>query len=257
MSFFPNSSTEAQPQVAGLDLSTIMRQVYLWVALGLLVSFGISFLVGSSALNAAAHAQTSAQLMSSSIIFNPIAMLIGFVAYIALAFTLQPVIMRSSPSVGAIFYLLFTGVFGFMTSSIFVIYEPGTIATAFFVTAATFGAMTIYGYTTKADLTRLGSILIMALIGLIIATIVNIFARSTLIYALVNYAGVLIFVGLTAYDTQWIKNNAARVAGSGSTDQGARVALFGAFHLFLDFVNLFMFILRVMSMLSGRGGSRR
>jgi hypothetical protein len=117
-----------------------------------------------------------------------------------------------------------------------------------------FGAMSIFGYTTKVDLSRFRNLLFMALIGLIIASVVNLIffaGGNNLLYWLVNYAGVVIFVGLTAYDTQWIKNYAGRVSTSGDADMGQRVALVGAFHLFLDFVNLFLFLLNIL------GGGRR
>ncbi len=185
---------------------------------------------------------------------NPVLPLITVIAYFILAFALQPIIMRSKPSTGAFFYLLFTAMLGITISSIFLIYRIQTIAYAFIATSATFGTMSVIGYTTKVDLSRMGSILMMALIGLIIATIVNIFVASSALYWLINYAGVLIFVGLTAYDTQWIKNYSAQVAQSGDTNMIARISLMGAFHLYLDFVNLFMFILRIMG---GGGGGRR
>lgn len=257
MSFYSNTNVEARPM--GLDLGAVMRQVYLWLAFGLLIAFGVSFAVGNSAQAAYAAAISGARsaaaaraALSSSILFNPVVWLVSLIAYFVLAFALQPIIMRARPAIGSLFYLLFTALFGFMISSIFLAYQPGTIAMAFVATAGMFGAMSVVGYTTKMDLSRWGSLLLMALIGLIIASVVNIFLNSTAIYWLISYAGVIIFVGLTAYDTQWIKNNAAMVAASGDGDGAQRLALVGAFHLFLDFMNLFLFILRILG-----GGSRR
>ncbi len=255
MAFYSNSNVEARP--LGFDLNAIMRQVYLWMALGLVVGFGIAFIVGNAALAALAPYQATAtplsrvDLTAVSLLFNPIVMIISMIAYIVLAFALQPIIMRASPAVGAAAYLLFTALFGFMVSSIFLVYDQGTIALAFVSSAGMFAAMSIFGYTTKVDLSQFRGIFFMALIGLIIATFVNILFQNSLLYALINYAGVLIFAGLTAYDTQWIRNYAGQAATSGDTDMGARIALVGAFHLFLDFVNLFMFILRIL------GGGRR
>jgi len=248
MSFYSSSDAEARP--IGLDFSAVMRQVYLWVALGLVVCFGISYVVGNAALTAYQTAIATGN-MPSSILFSPVLWIGSLIAYIALAFTIQPIIMRANLNVGSAVYLLFTALFGFMISSIFLAYKPGTIATAFVATAGMFGAMTIVGYTTKMDLSRLGNVLIMALIGLIIATVLNIFLRLEVLFWLINYAGVVIFAGLTAYDTQWIKNNAQTIATSWNREAAGRLALVGALHLFLDFVNIFMFILRIVG-----GGSR-
>jgi hypothetical protein len=232
MGFYSNSNVETRSTASQLDMAGIMRQVYIWLTLGLAVSFGVSFVVGNTG--------------AVMILANPIVLIVSLIAYIVLSFALQPVIMRSDPTVGSLFYLLFTGVFGFMTSTIFLAYSGGTIAAAFIATAGMFGAMTVLGYTTKMDLSRFGSILIMALIGLILASLVNLFLRSEAIYWIVSYAGVLIFAGLTAYDTQWIKNNAAQIAMTGDRANGQRIALIGAFHLFLDFVNMFFFLLRIL-----------
>ena len=251
MAFYTNSDVEARP--IGFDLSAIMRQVYLWMALGLVVGFGVAYLVGNAALTALESYNSLSRVPISqvSILFNPIVMIVSLIAYIVLAFALQPIMMRASPAVGAAAYLLFTAVFGFMISSIFLQYAPGTIALALISTAAMFGATSIFGYTTKIDLSQYRGILMMALIGLVIASIVNIFFANNLLFWVINYAGVLIFVGLTAYDTQWIKNYAAQAATANDPDMGARIALVGAFHLFLDFVILFLFILRIL------GGRRR
>jgi uncharacterized protein len=243
MSFYSNTNAEARPAL--VDLSAVMRQVYLWMTLGLLVAFGVAFAVGNSA-RAAYEAALVTGVMPDHILFNGALMLVSIIAYIILAFALQPIIMRASTTVGSLCYLLFTALFGFMMSSIFVRYQATTIATAFVGTAGMFAAMSVYGYTTKTDLSRLGNILMMALIGLVIATVVNIFFASSALYWLINYAGVIIFVGLTAYDTQWIKNYANSVSATGDAEAGQRVALVGAFHLFMDFVNLFLFILRIL-----------
>ena len=252
MAFYTNSDVEARP--IGFDLSAIMRQVYLWMALGLVVGFGIAYLIGNAAAAALAsyNPLSRVPLSQVSILFNPIVMIVSLIAYIVLALALQPIMMRARPAVGAAAYLLFTALFGFMISVIFLEFAPGTIALAFVATAGMFGAMSIFGYTTKIDLSQFRGIFMMALIGLIIASIVNMFFANNLLYWLISYAGVLIFVGLTAYDTQWIKNYASRAAMANDPDMGARVALVGAFHLFLDFVNLFLFILRIFG-----GGSRR
>jgi FtsH-binding integral membrane protein len=119
-----------------------------------------------------------------------------------------------------------------------------SIASTFFITAGTFGAMSVIGLVTRMDLSRIGSILIMALVGLIIATIVNIFLGSETLYWVISYVGVLIFVGLTAFDTQKIKD---MIVMYGSADEmGYKIALIGALTLYLDFVNLFLYLLRIL-----------
>jgi FtsH-binding integral membrane protein len=235
-------------------MPAIMRAVYMWVALGLLIAFGIAYAIGSPVAAQLDGTQKSLRALNSPL-FNPVVVIVTMIAYLGVAFTLQPVIMRARPAIGTVMYLIFTALFGFMMSTIFITYTVSQISTAFIATAATFGAMSVIGYTTKIDLSRMGSMLMMALIGMIIASIVNIFLASSTLMWIINYAGVLIFVGLTAYDTQWIKNTAMQVASSGDPDAVQRVALIGAFHLFLDFANLFMFILRIIGA-GGRGGRR-
>lgn len=243
MSFYSSSNIESQP--ISIDLNAIMRAVYMWVALGLVVAFGVAYFVGNQALAAVAARNVNSPYL------NPVLWIGSLIAYLIVGLALHPVIMRTKPAVGAAMYLGFTALFGFMISTIFIRYTLSSIATAFVATTAMFAAMSIVGFTTKIDLTKMGSILMMALIGLIIATIVNIFVASTALYWIINYAGVLIFTGLTAYDTQWIKNNAAQIVTTGDGEMAQRMSLIGAFRLFLDFVNLFMFILRIM------GGSRQ
>jgi FtsH-binding integral membrane protein len=251
MSFFSNTSVESRPLPSELDLGTIMRQVYTWLALGLVVCFGIAFVLSNAAGVAVNQLEAGNIGATSYFLFNPIVWVVSLVVYLILAFALQPIIMRANPTVGALFFLLFTGVFGFMMSTIFLAYAPSAIIAAFVATAGMFGAMTLIGYTTKTDLSKFGSILLMALIGLFIATLVNLFLNSPMLYMLISYAGVLIFAGLTAYDTQWIKNNAGAVASGGDRTAAQRIALIGAFHLFLDFINLFLFLLSIF------GGGRR
>ena len=142
-----------------------------------------------------------------------------------------------------VLFILYSALMGVTMSTIFMVYTMESIASTFFITAGTFLATSIVGYVTRIDLSRLGSILLMALIGLIIATVVNIFLASETLYWIISYAGVLIFVGLTAFDTQKIK---MMLTSYGSTDEmGHKLALFGALTLYLDFVNLFLFLLRI------------
>lgn len=140
-------------------------------------------------------------------------------------------------------FILYSALNGVTLSVLFYVYTSASIASTFFITAGTFGVCSAYGYFTKKDLTSIGGFLFMALIGLIIATVVNIFLASSTLYWIISYAGVAIFIGLTAYDTQKIKKMSLEVdAGS---EQGKKGAVMGALALYLDFINMFIFLLRI------------
>ena len=139
-------------------------------------------------------------------------------------------------------FWVFASLMGLSLSWILLIYTGVSVARVFFITSATFGAMSIYGYTTKRDLTKMGSFLMMGLIGIIIASVVNIFMKSTMMYFVISILGVLIFVGLTAYDTQKIKN---MYLASDSGEVIGKKAVMGALTLYLDFINLFIMLLRL------------
>ena len=158
-------------------------------------------------------------------------------------------VMRMSMSSATLLFILYSVLTGVTFSTIFLVFDLGTIASAFFVTAGTFFAMSLIGYVTKMDLSRIGNVLYMMLIGLLIATIVNIFVASTTLYWITTYAGVIIFVGLIAWDTQKLKQIFYEY---GIDDEnGQKLALLGALTLYLDFINLFLFLLRIF------GGSSR
>jgi FtsH-binding integral membrane protein len=140
-------------------------------------------------------------------------------------------------------FMLYSALNGLTLSAILLVYTASSIASTFFITAGTFGAMSIYGYFTKKDLTSWGNLLFMALIGLIVASIVNIFWASSTMYWIITYAGVLIFVGLTAYDTQKIKNMSLEL--DAESEEGRKGAIMGALALYLDFINLFILLLRI------------
>ena len=151
-------------------------------------------------------------------------------------------IAKMSSSKAQAAFWVFAALMGASLSSIFLVYTGESITRVFFITAGTFAAMSIYGYTTKKDLTKLGSFLMMGLIGIIIASIVNIFMKSTMMYFVISIIGVLIFVGLTAYDTQKIKN---MYLVSDSGEVMGKKAVMGALTLYLDFINLFIMLLRL------------
>jgi len=224
----------------GIDLGAVMRQVYLWLAVGLSIGFGVAFALGRALLNAEA---TGVATGVAGLVLNPAAIIVSLLVYIVIGFAFYPVVRRAPIGVGAVLYMLFAAIFGFFISTIFLYYSVQEIALAFATTAGMFLVMSVIGFVTRADLSKLGMILFMALIGLIIASVVNIFLASGTLYWIITYAGVVIFCGLIAYDTQWIKRSAAQVAGSTQSEE--RLALIGAFKLFLDFINLFMFLLRI------------
>jgi FtsH-binding integral membrane protein len=143
-----------------------------------------------------------------------------------------------------IVFILYSVLNGLTLSIIFLIYTTGSIASTFFVTAGTFAVMSAYGYLTKSDLSKWGNILFMGLIGIIIASIVNYFMQSETLYAIITYIGVLIFVALTAYDTQKIKT--MNIIGNEGTDEDKKEAIMGALTLYLDFINLFLYLLRLL-----------
>lgn len=147
---------------------------------------------------------------------------------------------KLSSTMGTVLFYVYSVIMGLWIAPIFVVYTHASIAKTFFITAGTFGAMSIYGYTTKQDLTKFGKILMMALFGLIIAMIVNIFTKSSQLDWIISIVGVLIFVGLTAWDTQKIKQLAQVIPAS----EHGRLATLGALNLYLDFINIFLFLLR-------------
>ena len=167
-----------------------------------------------------------------------------FIAQIVLVIWLSARLPKMSMTSATLLFILYSALMGVTMSTVFMIYTMSSIASVFFITAGTFLVMSLIGFFTRIDLTRVGSLLFMALVGLIIASVVNIFLHSETLYWVVSYAGVVIFVGLTAYDTQKIKNTFIQY---GVVDEmGQKLALFGAFSLYLDFINLFLHLLRIM-----------
>ena len=206
----------------------LMRKVYTWMTLALLITGVTAFGVASS----------PTLFMSLS------KMMWGLIiAELALVFILSGAINRLSLGTATLMFIGYSVLNGAMLSSIFLVYEPMVIAKVFFITAGTFGAMAVYGYTTKKDLTSMGKILFMALIGLIIATVVNMFLKSPGFDYILSYIGVAIFIGLTAWDSQKIKE---MLQTQYDMSEGAqKLALLGALTLYLDFINLFLYLLRI------------
>ena len=209
----------------------LMRKVYTWMTLALV-------LTGFTAYGVATSPGIMMALYSNS------ALMWGLViAEFALVIGISAAINRLSLATATLMFVAYSVINGAMLSSIFMIYTAASIASVFFITAATFAVMALIGYTTKTDLTSVGKLLFMALIGLVIATIVNMFIGSSTLTMICSYVGVLIFVGLTAYDSQKIKNMLMQAPDAGESSQ--KLALLGALTLYLDFINLFIYLLRI------------
>lgn len=210
----------------------LMRSVYLWMVLALVIT-GLT-----SAYVAHSPAYISALVQTPALFYGII------IAELALVFILSGRIHKMSFLTASLMFIAYSLLTGVMLSTIFLTYTESSIATTFLITAGTFGVMSLVGFVTKKDLSKLGGILFMALIGLIIATVVNIFLVSDTLGWIINYVGVLIFVGLTAYDTQKIKQM-IREYGTDINEQTQKIALLGSLSLYLDFINMFLYLLRI------------
>ena len=216
---------------AGIDegLRAYMLKVYNYMGLGLALSGAIAFYVSNS------------QALMQAIFGTGLAWVV-MLAPLAFVLVLSFGINKLSAQTAQILYWAFAATMGASLSIIFLTYTPTSIVRVFFISAATFGAMSLYGYTTQRNLMSWGSFLFMGLIGIIIAMIVNIFLASAALDFAISGIGVLVFVGLTAYDTQRIRNEYAATDG---TEVATKKAVFGALRLYLDFINLMMMMLRL------------
>ena len=211
--------------------SALLKKVYLWMALALVVS----------GLVAAYIAQNPNLLQ---MVFSGGTLLVLVVAEVALVWILSARIMKMSFATAGLMFLAYSVLNGATLSVIFVAYTQESIATTFYITAGTFAATSLIGYTTKKDMSSFGNFFLMALVGLIIASVVNIFVGSSTLYWIISYVGVLLFVGLTAYDTQKIKNMLTEY-GIEDSEMTRKLALLGSLTLYLDFINLFIYLLRI------------
>jgi FtsH-binding integral membrane protein len=209
---------------------TYMLSVYNHMAIALGLTGLVAFLVASS------------PALLSALFTTPLQWIVMFAPLVMIFFVMPNLINYSVQKAQLLFYI-FAGLMGLSISWIFIAYTDTSIARAFFITASVFGAMSLYGYTTKRDLTSMGSFLIMGLVGVIIASLVNIFLKSPAIYFVTSFLSVIIFVGLTAYDTQRIKNIYYQVAGG--DEVATKVAIYGALTLYMDFINLFLQMLHL------------
>ena len=232
-------SSAADTHVIDQGLRSYMLKVYNYMGSALLVTGIVALLTFKFAvlsLSPLEFTPLGNSLYSSGLAWVVMLAPLGVVIYMSFG------IAKMSASKAQTVFWIFAALMGISLSSIFVVYTETSITRVFFITAGTFGAMSIYGYTTKRDLTKFGSFLIMGLIGIIIASIVNMFMKSPMMYWIISILGVLIFVGLTAYDTQKIKN---MYLASDSGELMGKKAVMGALTLYLDFINLFIMLLRL------------
>ncbi|HSO62583.1 MAG TPA: Bax inhibitor-1/YccA family protein [Desulfobacterales bacterium] len=221
---------KAQVQVR---VNSFVRSVYNWMAIGL----GITGVVAYGVANSPGVRQI---VFGSPIVFFGL-----IIAQLAMVFMISARIQRMQASTATMLFILYSALNGATLSFIFLAYAQSAITSTFFICAATFTACSVYGWTTRRDLTSMGGFLTMGLIGIVIASVVNMFVQSGAVSTIVSYVGVLVFVGLTAYDTQDIKNMA--LSQPGDLDAGAvrKGAILGALKLYLDFINLFLMLLRI------------
>ena len=207
-----------------------MTQVYGWMSVALLITAVVSIYTASS------------ETMLSLIFGNRFVFFGLIIAELLMVLGLSAMINRMSAITATALFIVYSAMNGLTMACIFLIYTGTSIASTFFITALTFGAMSVYGYFTKTDLTRMGNLLMMGLVGLIIASVVNLFLHNETVTWITSFIGVLIFTGLTAYDTQKIKEMNA--VGNTDAESDRKGAIMGALRLYLDFVNLFLYLLR-------------
>ncbi len=241
---YPRASAATTAAVLDAGLRAYMLRVYNWMASGLLLTGIVAYVIANTDLinlfypvvmtpMGPRHTASALAIIS---IFAPLA----FVLVLSLG------VNRLSRTTAQTLYWLFCAAMGASLTNIFLIYTSESIVRVFFITAATFAAMSIYGYTTKADLSRFGSFLIMGLFGIIIAGLVNIFFQSSALQFAISIIGVVVFTGLTAYDTQRIKASYVQYAYAEGPDAAAKRSVYDALALYLNFINLFMLLLQLL-----------
>jgi hypothetical protein len=224
-------------------LRAYMIRVYNYMAMGVALTGVVAWLTFQAAVVTNGAGAITGLTSFGQAIFSGPAVIVLFLGTLGLVFLISWRINSLQPSTAFALFMVYAGALGLMLSSVFLAYTGASITRVFFVSAASFGALSLYGYTTQRDLSPIGSFLIMGLIGLIIAMVVNLFLKSTGLDFVISAAGVLIFAGLTAWDTQKIKE--MYDPQEDGTIVG-RKAVMGALTLYLDFINLFMFLLRFL-----------
>ncbi|NIZ10473.1 Bax inhibitor-1/YccA family protein [Pseudooceanicola sp. HF7] len=239
MAEFDTMRSAAGTRTAAIDegLRAHMNKVYGTMSVGMLLTFLVAWAVGSTPelLSVFRDPQTlQPNLIGWVVMFAPLIMVFAFGA----------MLNRLSAAGAQLFFYAFAAVMGLSLSWIFVVFTGVSIAQVFLITAIAFAGLSLYGYTTKRDISGWGTFLIMGVIGLLVASVVNIFLASSALQFAISALGVLIFAGLTAYDTQNIKNTYLQMAHSGDREWLGKAAIMGALSLYMDFINMFMFLLQ-------------
>lgn len=227
---------EEKEGLVSLAFPALMRKVYVWMTLALVIT-------GFTAFGIAENPGLVYTIVTNRLLFWGLV-----IGEFALVMAIYGAIGRLSATAATLLFVLYSIVNGATLSVIFLAYTMTSIASVFFITAGTFAVMAFIGYTTKTDLTSFGKMLMMGLIGIILASVVNIFIGSSMLNMIVSYVGVVVFVGLTAYDSQKIKNLLYQV--DNMSEEAQKLALLGSLTLYLDFINLFLMLLRIF------GGNR-
>ena len=243
LNFNKRSFTKTTDQeVVDEGLRAYMLKVYNYMTTGLLLTGLVAYFFGKASIVTNELGQIIGTTSIGAMLFGSPLKWVVMLAPLGFVFYLSAKINKMSVSSAQITFWIFSAIMGLSLASIFIVYTQASIARVFFISSGTFAAMSLYGYTTKKDLTKLGGFLFMGLIGIIIASLVNLFFQSSALHFAISVIGVLVFVGLTAYDTQSIKN--MYYAGD-SESVGGKKALMGALRLYLDFINLFIMLLRL------------
>jgi len=240
--------TDAAAVDAGLR--AYMLRIYNYMSIGLaitgLAALGVYMAAVADPSAAVAHfGKVPLTQFGYAMFASPLKWLF-MLAPLAMVFVISAGINRLRPATAQMLFWVFSALMGISLSSIFLVYTHTSIVRVFFITAATFGALSLYGYTTKRDMSGMGSFLIMGLFGIIIASLVNIFLASSMLQFVVSVVGVLVFAGLTAYDTQRLKNDYIYGYASQGSDVAERAAITGALSLYLNFINLFTLLLQLL-----------
>ncbi len=228
-----NSFQNSQAQTTS-HVNSFILSVYNWMAIGLGLTGVVAYYIAGS------------EAMLNIIFGNKIIFYGLIIAELGFVFYLSARIQKISSGAATSLFLIYAALNGATMASIFILYTRSSIVATFFICAATFGVCSLYGMVTKKDLTSIGNFMFMGLIGIIIASVVNFFMQSSAIAMIINYVGVLVFVGLTAYDTQKIKQMALSQPADIDSQTVRKGAIMGALSLYLDFINMFLFLLRIL-----------
>ena len=229
---YSDEMTAEREKSLSINMPGLMRDVYAWMAIALVVTGFSAWFVSES------------PTVSGLFLGSRMGTITLIIDTFALVWRLSSAMGRMSLKSAAAMFLVYSVLNGITFSAIFLTYTLSSIGGVFFMTAGTFGIMSAYGYVTKADLSKMGNMCLMGLFGIILATVLGFFFDSTFLQLLISYAGILAFTGLTIYDTQSIKR-LALTYHSRATDEGQKVAILGALTLYLDFINIFIYLLRL------------